>query len=314
MSSAYSIPIICGPTGSGKTGLAVQLAEQFPIEVVSADSRQIIKRLDIGTAKPTADERAVVRCHLIDLIEPGDDYSAYQFSRDAAAAVDEIRARHRIPVVVGGTGLYLKALTHGLAATPDSDPGIRARLAADMERHGPRIMWHRLNDIDPDAAARIHPNNRVRVIRALEIFELSGQTKSDLARRQAATDHGLAFEYFCLLPDRARLYARINARVDEMIAGGLSDEVRQLVGDGFGADLRAANVIGYNELLDQFEGRISMAAAVELIKRNHRRFAKRQYTWFRHQITGRYFPDLGGAESALCAYLEQVVTGGAETS
>jgi len=167
------IPIICGPTGSGKTSVAVQLAAGFPIEIISADSRQVIKHLDIGTAKPTPDEQQAVRFHLIDLIEPGERYSAFQFIEDCDTAAGDIIGRKRIPVVVGGTGLYLKALTEGVVEIEQDRPEIRQHLEDEMARLGPEVMHRRLVELDPAEAERIHANNRVRVLRALEIYELT---------------------------------------------------------------------------------------------------------------------------------------------
>ena len=180
MSDLSRIPVICGPTASGKTAIAVSLASSFPIEIVSADSRQIIRRLDIGTAKPTADERKAVRFHLLDLIDPGERYSAYQFIEDADATISDIVSRKRIPVIVGGTGLYLRALVDGVIEIESDNPEIRERLQKEMDTIGPEMMHRRLAQIDPAEARAIHPNNRIRVLRALEIYELTHQPKSKL--------------------------------------------------------------------------------------------------------------------------------------
>jgi len=297
------IPIICGPTGSGKTSAAVRLASEFPLEVISADSRQIIRHLDIGTAKPTAEEQRIVRFHLIDLIEPGERYSAFRFIEDADRAVREVLARGRIPVVVGGTGLYLRALTEGVVEIEEDRPEIRERLENEMNELGPEAMHRRLMAIDPDEAAKIHPNNRVRVIRALEMCELAGQPKSKLTASGAYKRSEFDYQLYCLQPERERLYEAINRRVDVMMQAGLLEEVKRLVGRGLGPALRRAHVIGYAEVLDYLDGRVSLDGGVDLIKQNSRRYAKRQMTWFRHQTECDYYADAELLSTALRASL-----------
>ena len=291
MADLPSIPIICGPTGSGKTSVAVQLAADFPIEIISADSRQVVKHLDIGTAKPTPDEQQTVRFHLIDLIEPGERYSAFQFIEDCDTAVGDIIGRKRIPMVVGGTGLYLKALTEGVVEIEQDRPEIRQRLEDEMARLGPEAMHRRLAELDPAEAERIHANNRVRVLRALEIYELTGRPKSELLAAGAYKRSSYAYSFYCLQPERTALYEAINRRVDAMMKAGLPEEVDRLVRRGLEPQLRRANVIGYDELLDYLDDRCSLDEAVAMIKQNSRRYAKRQMTWFRHQAGCTYFTD-----------------------
>ena len=283
MAELRPIPIIGGPTGSGKTSVAVELASDFPIEVVSADSRQILKYLDIGTAKPTKEEQEAVRFHLIDFLEPGERYSAFQFVADCDAAVAGILARNRIPVVVGGTGLYLRALTEGVIEIEQERPEIRRQLEDDLARLGPEAMHRRLAELDPDEAGRIHVNNRIRVLRALEIYGLTGKTKSELMASGTYKKSSYAYSYYCLMPDREALYERINRRVDEMISEGLVEELGGLVQRGLADNLRRANVIGYQELLEHIDGLRPLDEAVAMIKQNSRRYAKRQITWIRHQ-------------------------------
>ena len=299
MAESSTIPIICGSTGSGKTGVAVELAASFPIEVVSADSRQIIKHLDIGTAKPTSEECNKVRFHLVDLIEPGEAYSAYRFVDDACAALADIIGRNRSPVLVGGTGMYLRALTDGVVEIDNEDTTIREQLRDEMTRIGPQAMYDQLARVDPTEAARLHPNNQVRVIRALEIYRLTGRPKSDLLARAAHRKGDYNFEFFCLLPDRQELYAAIDRRVDQMMAAGWLAELERLVDAGLGQAIRKARVIGYGELLRFMDGELTLEAAVDLIKQNTRRYAKRQYTWFRNQISGRFFSSRGELTSVL---------------
>lgn len=286
-----AIPIICGPTGAGKTAVAVELAEKYPIEIVSADSRQIIKRLNIGTAKPRPQERGRVRFHLIDIIEPGERYTAFRFVDDANRAIEDILGRDHIPVVGGGAGLYLRALTEGVVEIERDDLTIRERLEKEMEELGAERMYDRLSQIDPLEAAKLHPSNKVRVIRALEIFYLTGKPKSELVATGAYRKSQHNFDYFCLIPERQTLYATIDTRVDRMIQQGLLDEVEYLCRDGLKDQIRKANVIGYSELLDHLDGKATLPEAVSLIKQNSRRYAKRQITWFRHQVSGAFFED-----------------------
>lgn len=294
-----TIPIICGPTGAGKTGVALLLAEDFPVEIISADSRQIIKHLDIGTAKPTAAEREKVPFHLLDVIEPGQRYSAFRFLEEADRIIGQVLERGNIPLVVGGTGLYLRALSEGVIEIEAERPEIRVRLERDIEKFGPDEMHRRLSEIDPEEAERVHPHNRVRVVRALEIYDLTGKTKSALTASDTYKKSRYHFDFFCLAPLRARLYEIIDARVDQMLAGGLLEEIQGLAREGFAERIRAANVIGYGELLEYLEGRAGLEEAVAAIKQNSRRYAKRQMTWFRHQADCRFFEESGAILEAL---------------
>ncbi len=294
MPDQFTIPIICGPTGCGKTSAAVQLAEHYPVEVISADSRQVIKYLDIGTAKLTKEECNKLAFHLVDIVEPGETYSAYRFVVDAEQAIREILARRHWPVVVGGTGLYLKALTEGVVKINAESSTIRARLEEEMKELGNIAMYERLVSLDPDEASRLHPNNKVRIIRALEICELTGQSKTDYL---AEADHfkvDYRFSFHCLLPDRDELYETINKRVDSMLTAGWLEELKRLVDQGWGERIARSRVIGYAELLEYLNGRISLNEAVEQIRQATRRYAKRQYTWFRHQAKGVVYQTLTG--------------------
>jgi tRNA dimethylallyltransferase len=283
------IPIICGPTGSGKTAVALQLAASLRIEIVSADSRQLVRRLDIGTAKPTSEERARVPFHLLDLIEPGERYSAFRFIGDATRVIHEIVQRGNLPLVVGGTGLYLRALTEGVVEMEESDLQLREKLEQEAETIGPEAMHKRLENIDPLEAAKVHPNNKVKVIRALEIFYLTGKTKSEITATGSYRKGEFGFDYYCLSPDRPELYRRINDRVDEMLEAGWLGEVRRLVADGLAEPVRKANIIGYTELLEVLEGKVPLEEASSRIRQETRRYAKRQVTWFSHQADCRFF-------------------------
>ncbi len=284
-----SIPIICGPTGSGKTGVAVKLASDFPVEIVSADSRQIIKFLDIGTAKPTPEECKAVNFHLVDVIDPGERFSAFKFIDSADQAISDILSKDKIPIIVGGTGLYLKALTEGVVEIEEEDMAIREKLESEMEQHGPEVMYDKLMQIDPLEAVKFHPNNKLRVIRTLEIFYLTGKTKSEIVTTGKYFKSKYTYKYYCLAQEREVLYERINARVDQMLEMGWIDEVKELINKGMGDVIRRANVIGYAEILDYLDDKYTLKEAVLLIKQNTRRYAKRQMTWFRHQTDSQFY-------------------------
>ncbi len=274
---------VVGPTASGKTSLAVKLAQRLGGEVISCDSMQIYRRMDIGTAKPSAAEQCGITHHLIDVADPTDAFSVNDYLTAASAAVTDILSRGRLPVFCGGTGLYLDAfLRGGLPDTPAGDPALREELSALAATRGEAFLHAELARVDPESAAAIHQNNTRRVIRALEIYKLSGIPKSEWDRRSNALPPvynaavlGLRFT------DRALLYARIDRRVDEMLASGLVEEARALNADGiFERSPTAAGAIGYKELLPYLRGECSLQAATDELKTATRRYAKRQMTWF----------------------------------
>ena len=275
------ILVVCGPTAVGKTTAAIRLAERFGGEVVNADSVQVYRYMDIGTAKPTGAERAQARHHLVDVADPDETFDAARFTRLGRAAVTDIVQRGKVPIVAGGSGLYIKALLYGLAKQAPSDPALREKLRQDAQEHGSAALHRRLSKVDPETAARVHPNDVVRIVRALEVYTLTGEPLS--AHHRA---HGFAnapYDTFKigLDSDRASLYRRIDARVDAMMADGLDAEVRGLLDQGFGVHLKSMQTLGYRHMTDYLYGRLSLADAVETLKRDTRRFAKRQFTWFR---------------------------------
>ncbi|MBI2459945.1 MAG: tRNA (adenosine(37)-N6)-dimethylallyltransferase MiaA [Candidatus Rokubacteria bacterium] len=270
---------LVGPTGVGKTALAVRLAREWAMEVVSVDSRQVYRRMDIGTGKPTPEERAAVPHHLLDVVEPDARYDAARFARDAAEAIRGIRARGRLPVLVGGTGLYLRAFLRGLAPVPGRDPAFRAALAERARREGPASLHAELAAIDPERAARIHPHDLVRISRALEIHRASGEPPSRLlAWRRTVPGEGVLV--LGLTVPRSRLYARLEARVEAMLARGLLEEVRGLLRAGFSPELPALQGIGYRHMAAVLAGRLPLGEAIRAMKRDTRRYAKRQWAWF----------------------------------
>lgn len=285
------IPIICGPTGSGKTSVALEISKKHNVEIVSADSRQIIKYLNIGTAKPTQVELNACTFHLVDIIEPGERYSAFNFIDDAEQAIDTIAKQNKIPLIVGGTGLYLRALTDGVVEIKQEDFSIREKLEIELEEHGTEFMHRKLEAIDPLESAKIHPNNKYRIVRALEIFYLTGHSKSELLTTGKYRNSKHKFTYYCLAPNRELLYERINNRVDQMLIDGLVNELNDLVALGYKDKIEKANVIGYGELLQHLDGHISFDEAIAMIKQNSRRYAKRQMTWFRKQAELTFFEE-----------------------
>lgn len=283
MNEKIKLPIIVGPTASGKSALAFALAEELGGEIVSCDSMQIYRRMDIGTAKPTAEEQRRVRHHMIDIVEPWDNFSCADYAVLAEAAVRDIVARGKLPIVCGGTGLYLDALLRGgMAREAETDESYRAELDALAEQKGNEYVHALLRDIDPESAEAIHPNNRKRVIRALEICRVSGRKKSEIDRENSQLD-GI-FEPLCVglfYTDREVLYRRIEERVDQMVGMGLIDEVRALEAEGiFERSSTAAGAIGYKEFLGYLHGECTLSEATDTLKTATRRYAKRQCTWF----------------------------------
>jgi len=300
-----AIPIVCGPTASGKSSVALELANKYPLEIISADSRQIIKYLNIGTAKPTPDETKKAPVHLIDIIEPGTKYSAFQFILDANRMIKNILQRDKIPILVGGTGLYLRSLTDGVVEIEQDNLSVREKLEQEMEEIGLEKMYEKLENIDPLEAAQIHPNNKHRVIRALEIYYITGKTKSELVIIGAYQKSEYDFKYFCLAPERQELYDIINNRVDEMLEMGWLDELQALLNKEMGEKIIKANVIGYKELISHLEGKLSLEEAVLLIKQNTRRYAKRQMTWFRKQEGITFYSDKPSIINAVDNHIEK---------
>jgi len=272
--------VICGPTGIGKTSVGIRLAEKSGGEIISADSMQIYRYMDIGTAKPTADEQDRVFHHMIDIVDPDEDFDAVRFAEMARQKVTRLHQKGVMPFVVGGTGLYIRALLQGLFQSNPVDPKIRERLMKEAAENGSSALYHRLQQVDPDTADRLHPNDTYRIVRALETIESTGRSIS--AHQQ---DHGFADEPFhalkiCLQLDRQKLYDRIDRRVDLMIEAGFVDEVQKLLGMGYSADLKSMQSIGYRHIIDFLEGRGSWDEGVRILKRDTRRYAKRQLTWF----------------------------------
>jgi tRNA dimethylallyltransferase len=288
VSEAGAVPLLAvvGPTGVGKTRAAIALATAGPLagrlEVVSVDSRQVYRRMDVGTGKPTEAERRAVPHHLLDVVEPDDVYDAARFVRDAARAIDAIRARGRLPVLVGGTGLYYRALVRGLDSRPPADPDLRRALRDEAAAVGPEGLHRRLARLDPEAAARLHPRDLVRVTRALEVAVAEEVPRASMPERSWAKVELARYRVVTIgLTDaRPRLFQTLDARVDRMLASGLLDEVRGLLAAGLGLDLPAMQGIGYRHLAPVVRTGTGLRSAVAAMKRDTRRYAKRQWTWF----------------------------------
>lgn len=272
--------VICGPTASGKSNLAVQLAQQLNGEIINADSMQVYKGMDIGTAKLPHDQRGGIPHHLIDVAEPDQLFSAADFVEAADAAISDIASRGKRPIVVGGTGLYIRALLYGLVDSPSGAGAVRARLQHEASVIGNIAMLEKLRAIDPELAAQIHPNNLVRIIRGLEVYYLTGLPLSNYQRQHGFNNKRYNALQIGIKIEREELYNRIELRVNNMLADGLVEEVRQLFSKGCRSNLKSMRSIGYKEICAFLEGELTLDEALILIKRDTRRYAKRQLTWF----------------------------------
>lgn len=281
---------IVGPTASGKTAAAIAVAQRLGGEVISADSMQVYRGFDIGTAKPTPEEQQGVPHHLIDIRDPGADFSVVEFQRLADALIREITARGRLPILVGGTGFYVRAVLREYTfAELETDGSVRARLNTEAAQQGLGALYQRLSRVDPAAAARIHPNDQLRIVRALEVYELTGRPISELQGQGGPRyDHLLVG----LTMNRELLYDRINRRVDAMLAAGWLEEVQLLLAAGVPPRAGPMTNLGYRELMAYLRGLSTWDEAVDWTKRNTRRYAKRQLTWFRRE------PDLHWVDAA----------------
>lgn len=286
------VVVVTGPTASGKTPLAIELARRFDGEIVNADSMQVYRYMDIGTAKPTAEQRAAAPHHLLDIVTPDRPYSAGRYVNDARAAAAAIHARGHLVLLTGGTGLYIRAFLEGLVEMGDADPELREALEREHEEAvaagEPRRLHERLARVDPEAAAAIHPNDLKRTIRALELIEQGGAPASTLREAHGFGDRPFRTLHLALDPGREALARRIDARCRGMIEGGLLQEVRGLVERGYGFDLRPMQAIGYRHMQGVVEGRTTLAMALEELRRDTRRFARRQRTWLRKVPEARW--------------------------
>lgn len=276
--------ILTGPTSIGKTSLSISLAKAIDGEIISADSMQVYKYMDIGTAKITEDKMDGIPHYLIDELEPDEEFNVFMFQQYAKKYIELIRGKNKIPILVGGTGFYIQAVLYDIDFEEnDSDRSYRNELQGLLERKGSQYLHQTLTDLDPLSADEIHPNNGKRIIRALEYFHQTGESISVHNKEQRKQESPYLYQYFVLNKDRAKLYETINERVDLMIDMGLVEEVKKLKDMGYTRDMVSMQGLGYKEILDYLEGSYSLEEAIETLKRDTRHYAKRQLTWFRRE-------------------------------
>lgn len=308
--------VVLGPTATGKSELGFLLAKAFGGEIINADSMQVYKLMDIGTAKPPPHVRREVPHHMIDLVFPDEPFSAGQYKTLGRRAVEEILSRGHVPLVVGGTGLYIKALIEGLIEGLKGDETIRKALYEEAKRVGSLGLWKRLTEVDPEAARKIHPNDLYRIVRALEIYELVRIPPSQLREAHGFRERPYETLKIGLFKPKEELHRRIGERVDDMIRQGLVDEVKGLLERGYGPELNSMKAIGYREIIRYLMGEIGLEEAIGLIKLNTRRFAKRQMTWFKRDREihwMRYPEEVDRAFELVKGYLEGRDVGGKGT-
>ena len=275
------IIVIAGPTASGKTGLAVALALSLGGEIINADSMQVYRHMDVGTAKPTLEERRGVIHHLLDVVEPDEDFNAAMYRGMALPLAKGICAKNIPCFIVGGTGLYIRSLLGGLVELPPSDPMLRERLHLECDRKGAPKLHRKLARLDPERAESIHPNDRLRIIRALEIIQQTHRPASDLMKQHRFGNQDFLALKLCLQVEKEQLYDRINERSEKMIDCGLVEETKRLMEKGYDPHLKSMTAIGYRHILKYLQGEWSLQKATETLKRDTRRYAKRQMTWFK---------------------------------
>jgi tRNA dimethylallyltransferase len=272
--------VVCGPTGIGKTRAAIALARQFHGEIISADSMQVYRYMNIGTAKPTAEEVNQARHHMIDVVDPDEHFDAHLYSGMARRLATELAEQGILPIVAGGTGMYIKALLQGLFPLPPVPSAIQDRLKAELEQKGTAFLHRKLARRDPEMGRRLHPNDTARILRALAVWVATGNSIATLQKAHRFGDRPFSVLKIGLAIDRPRLYDRINARSRRMIQAGLLEEVRGLLGKGYSEDLKSMQSIGYRHMTHYIGGKITWDEAVRTLKRDTRRYAKRQLTWF----------------------------------
>jgi tRNA dimethylallyltransferase len=297
-----AVGFIVGPTGAGKSALAMEVAERLNCEIVNADSRQFYRGMDLGTAKPSAEDRARVPHHLIDVRQPDEALDVAEFAQLARDAIEGIAARGRNPLVVGGSGLYLRVIRGGIFPGPPASAEIRDRLAKVAAEQGVAHLHQRLRELDPEAANRIGVNDLYRIVRALEVFELTGETISAHQRRHRFADIGYDTLTVGVEVERPKLYASIDARFDAMVAGGLVAEVRTLIDAGYSPDQPPLSTIGYKQIAAYLRGEIALDDAVAQARQESRRLAKRQLTWFRREPQIVWLDPERGAQDALALF------------
>ena len=289
--------IIAGPTAVGKSHLVSELAGAVDAEIISADSQQVYRQMDIGTAKPSKEERDLIRYHLIDVVDPDEVFNVAKFRQMATESAAEIRLRGRRVLVCGGTGLYIKALTQGLFTVPTADAALKAALSLAAEQGGLGALYEQLRWVDPSAASWIHPNDRQRIIRALEVYRSTGKPISEWQQHHAFSDSTFETFKIGLWRERTALYDRIEQRCDHMIEAGLIEEVKELFHKGYSFELKSLQSVGYRQIGSFLQGQMTLEQALSMMKRETRRLAKRQLTWFRSDREMHWFhPEADGGK------------------
>jgi len=274
------ILVIVGPTAVGKTRIAIELAKELNGEIISADSRQIYKGMDIGTAKPSKDEQAAVKHHMLNVVNPDEHFSVGEYKRNAEKIIEGIWQRKRLPIIAGGTGLYIRAVIDGLWEGPKADYELRDKLKKEEETFGKGYLYKKLKEVDPETAEKTKPNDLVRIVRSLEVYYKEGKTISHFHRLHGFQEKNYNIMFIGLTMDRGRLYKKIEERVDEMINSGLIDEVKALLKKEYNENISSMTGVGYRQAIGYLKGDYNLEEAVRLIKRDTKRYAKRQYTWF----------------------------------
>lgn len=280
---AKPVVVIVGPTAVGKSRIAIEVAKAFETEVLTADSRQVYRGMDVGTDKPASEDRQAVPHRLIDLVDPGESFNAGLYRRQAIDEIERLYRDCRLPLVVGGTGLYVRALLKGLCDAPQADPIVRKALRQEAEDQGYDRLYARLVDVDPVAAARLHPRDESKVIRALEVYQLSGRRMSEFQQEHGFAERPFAALMIGLNRDRDMLCRRIEGRIDWQLAHGLIEETKRLLAQGYQRDSAAMKGLGYRQVAEHLTGEYDAAEMVRRFKRDTRRFSKRQMTWFRKE-------------------------------
>lgn len=281
-SSSPTVLVLAGPTGVGKTGVSIQIANMINCEIVSADSRQIYRFMDIGTSKPSAEILEKIPHHFVNILDPDEDYSAGQYAKEAREVIGRIRERGKTPLVVGGSGLYIRALLNGFFGEDYRDESIRAQLNNRLENEGALSLYSELQRVDPQSAGQSHPNNMKRILRSLEVYYITGKPMSEI-QKSGGDPAPFPWIKFGLSMEREDLYERINRRVDQMFKAGLIEEVQDLLKNGYSAELNSLNSVGYKEVIEYLDDNLDLEHCISLVKQNTRRYAKRQLTWFRRE-------------------------------
>jgi tRNA dimethylallyltransferase len=304
------VVVLLGPTAVGKSRVALQVAKHFETEILTADSRQVYRGMNIGTDKPTADERKEVPHRLLDLVDPDDAFNTGRYRRAALEEIERLYAANRLPFIVGGTGLYIRTLVRGLCPAPQADPLVRADLKKFREQKGRDGLYAELTRVDPESAARLHPNDESKVMRALEVYRLSGRLMSDMHDEHRFQDTSFSLLLIGLQRTREALYRRIDERIDWQLAHGMVEETRSLLDRGYGRELGSMKGLGYRHISAYLAKKYDYAEMLRLFKRDTRRFAKRQMTWFRREPGIEWFSvredeALEQVESRVIAHIEQ---------